>query len=188
MTKHRPCVPEPARPVIEQVVLDHRPHDTGGVLRPQGQMFTIKRVFEGVHLLLDDIGDFTDAALEKRSRLDDRRANLPIAITASPSGHRMLESLPALHLLGQEIVHTLDTGQPCGRSSGSVILGAGHSVGHDQERSNRKGRCSKGFWKFWIRRYALKTRSWLNRRQNRHSVDGHSFRRWPGTPGQCDRP
>ena len=64
VAEHRPAIPEPLRALRKQSVLNRRPHHRGGPLRPQGAT-ALAAVEEGVHLLADNIGGLTDAALEQ---------------------------------------------------------------------------------------------------------------------------
>ena len=48
------------RPVVSQTRVDRRTHEASGELRPQSELFAVQFVFEGIHFLLDNIGDFTN--------------------------------------------------------------------------------------------------------------------------------
>ena len=82
-------------------------HAAGGAFRTQGQAVAIA-VVEGVHLFLDDIGDFADRASEQLGHLEDRHSDLTIAIGRQHGRHVTLEKLPQRTALGQHIVHTAD--------------------------------------------------------------------------------
>ena len=63
-----------------QIVLNNGAYTTSRTFRTQGQRFAVEAVDEGIHFLFDDVGDFTDGALEKWRRLDDGHANRAIAV------------------------------------------------------------------------------------------------------------
>ena len=73
VAEHRAAGPHALRALVGQVVLDRRAHDAGGRLRAQRQRLAVQLVLEGVHLVLDDVGELADAAHEERRRLDDRQ-------------------------------------------------------------------------------------------------------------------
>lgn len=111
MTEHRTDVPQTLRAVVQQVVLDGRAHDRRGVLRAHRQMLAVERVGEAVHLLLDDVGHFADAAREQLRVLDDRRADVLIAVCAQ---HRLdggFEEIPQRGILREDVVHALHAAQ-----------------------------------------------------------------------------
>ena len=111
VAKHGDAGPDAQRPVVERVVLDHRAHDAGGGLGAQRQPVAVHRVLEGIHLLLDDVGHFAEAAHEQRRRLDDRRAHVGVAVAAHQRAHLVLEPLPARRFRRQDVVHALDGAQ-----------------------------------------------------------------------------
>src|SRR5690606_27885852 len=53
----------------------------------------------------DDIGDFADGALEQLGGLDDRQADLLIAVTGQDLGHGAFKVLPQRTVGGQDVVH-----------------------------------------------------------------------------------
>ncbi|MNC35159.1 hypothetical protein D3C75_836320 [compost metagenome] len=80
VAEHRADVPQLLwLAAADQAVLLHRAHAGGGAFRAQGQRVAVA-VVEGVHLLLDDVGDLADRALEQLGELDDRHADLPVAV------------------------------------------------------------------------------------------------------------
>ncbi|MNE43981.1 hypothetical protein D3C80_1381860 [compost metagenome] len=85
-------------------VFEHSAHAGGGAFRAQGQGVAVT-IIEGVHLFFDDVGDFTDRALEQLGELDDRRTDLAIAIGIQQAGDGVLEITPQRRLLGQDVVH-----------------------------------------------------------------------------------
>ena len=103
--EHRPGVPEPARAVVQQVVLDRAAHDAGRALGPQRELLAIERVGEGIHLLFDDVGDLADAAHEEPRVLDDGRADALVAIGAHRGRNGILETGPEGLVGGQHVVH-----------------------------------------------------------------------------------
>jgi hypothetical protein len=94
VAEHRTHRPQAQRPVVQRVVLDHRAHDAGGRLGPQGQPVAVHRVLEGIHLLLDDVGDLAQAAHEQRRGLDDRGQQVLVPIALQHGAHRGFEPLP----------------------------------------------------------------------------------------------
>jgi hypothetical protein len=109
--EHRARVPEALRTVVQQIVFDRRAHHGRGVLGAQRQVLAIERVGEAVHLLLDDIGHFADAAREKLRVLDDRRADVLITVGAQHRAYGVLEKFPQHGLLREDVVHPLDAGE-----------------------------------------------------------------------------
>ena len=83
-------------------------HDAGRGLRAQREAIAAA-VVEGVHLLLDDVGELADGALEQLGLLD-------ASARASPRSHsreqvsRVMRSsvLPGADLAGQHVVHAAD--------------------------------------------------------------------------------
>ena len=71
----------------------------------------VEGVAEGVHFLLDDVGDGAEAPGEELGGLDDGRADLAVAIAARPGGDDFLEALPARRGLRQQVVHAFDAGE-----------------------------------------------------------------------------
>jgi hypothetical protein len=111
MAKQRHLAPQAQRPVVERVVLDHRPHDSGGGLRPERQPVAVHRVLERVHLLLDDVGHLAEATHEERRRLDDRRAHVAVGIALHQGADARLEPFPARRFGRQDVVHAFDRAQ-----------------------------------------------------------------------------
>jgi hypothetical protein len=62
VAKHRAEIPQPRRLPVQQAMLDAGAHDAGGAFGPQAQAVAAE-ILEGVHLLLDDVGDLADRAL-----------------------------------------------------------------------------------------------------------------------------
>ena len=95
----RPLVAEDRAEVIElehpalrqQIMLDDRAHRRRGALRAQREQITAAAL-EGIHLLGDDIGLFSDPAREQIRCFEDRRANLAVAVARAATGET---SLPA---------------------------------------------------------------------------------------------
>ena len=109
--EHRSHRPHPPRPVIGQVVLDRRAHHARRELGAQRQPLAVETVLERVHLFLNDIGDLADALHEQFRVLDDRRADLLVAVAAQPVRDARLEPLPQRGIARQEIVHPPHAGQ-----------------------------------------------------------------------------
>ena len=87
----RPVVPEYGAEVVEShglrkvvhSVFEVRAAHGGGALRSQGDQVATP-VLEGVGLLLDDVGDLSDAADEQARVLEHRGVD---ALVAEPGGH-----------------------------------------------------------------------------------------------------
>ncbi len=105
---HRPYAP---RRVVGEVVFDDRTNHAGGELGAQGQALAVELVLEGVHLLLDDVGDLANAAHEELRVFDDRRADLLVAVTAQPVGDARFEPLPQWRIGRQQVVHAAHAGK-----------------------------------------------------------------------------
>jgi hypothetical protein len=93
--------------LLIQLVLDVGPADASGGLRAQRELFA-PLIFEGVHLLLDDVGGLTDGAREQVGRLEDRRFDLRIAIALKDLARHALDKLPLLDLAGEDIFDPSD--------------------------------------------------------------------------------
>src|SRR5690606_38657715 len=105
VAEHRAAVPEVLDlPATADAVLEHRAHAAGGAFRTQGQGIAVA-VCEGVHLLLDDVGDFADGALEQLGEFHDRHADLPIAVAIQQAGHAAFKIAPQRRLLRKNVVH-----------------------------------------------------------------------------------
>ena len=63
------------------------------------------RILEGEHLLLHDVGELADRALEQRRVLDDRHANFLVAVRSEQLARDAFEPLPAGNVRRQDIVH-----------------------------------------------------------------------------------
>ena len=103
VTEQRAAVPEPLRPVVEQIVLERGAHRRCGSLRAQRQVLAI--VVERVHFLFDDIGHLAHAAYEEFGLLDDGRADVAVAVLTEHVADGVLEIFPERCLVGQHIVH-----------------------------------------------------------------------------------
>ena len=64
MAKHLPCIPQTLRGVIQQIVLQHGTYTRSRAFRTQRELVAVKAVLKAIHLFFDDVGDFTDGALE----------------------------------------------------------------------------------------------------------------------------
>jgi len=111
VAEQRPHRPQPSRRLVGEVVLHDRAHHPGGEFRPQRELLAVEPVLEGVHLLLDDVGDLADALDEQLGGLDDRRADLLVAVAAQPVGYPRLEPLPQRRVRRQQIVHAAHGGE-----------------------------------------------------------------------------
>ncbi len=104
VAEHGAGVPEPLGLVVEQPVLLGGAHAAGGAFRAQGEAVVVA-VGEGVHLFLDDVGHFADAAREQLGALDDGKTNLLVAVGRQHRPGALLQPLPQGRLLGQNVVH-----------------------------------------------------------------------------------
>jgi hypothetical protein len=85
-------------------VLDERPDDTGGRLRPERPRFGFlgpRR--EPEQLLLDDVGRLADPSLEHGRLLEERDLHLAVAIPGGQRTGNALEAAQAGASLGQEV-------------------------------------------------------------------------------------
>ncbi len=108
--EHRPHVPEAGRSLVQQAVLDRGPHHARGVLGSHRQRLAVQRVDEAVHLFFDDVGHLSEPAPEQGRRLQDRGANLRVAVALQGPYRLRLERLPERSLRGQQIVHAAHGG------------------------------------------------------------------------------
>ncbi|MNM78253.1 hypothetical protein D3C81_901460 [compost metagenome] len=105
MAEHRADVPEFLNlAAAGDAVLQHRAHTGRRAFRAQGQGVAVA-VVEGVHLFFDDVGHFTDGALEQLGELDDRHADLLVTVVIQQARNGALEMTPQGSLFGQDVVH-----------------------------------------------------------------------------------
>ncbi|MNN39952.1 hypothetical protein D3C81_1540090 [compost metagenome] len=95
-------------------MLDGRTHGGGSAFGTQRQLLAVERIGEGIHLLLDDVGHLADAAHEQLRVLDDRRAQLLVAVGAQHGARGILEMLPQRRIGRQHVVHALHALQRLG--------------------------------------------------------------------------
>ena len=100
VAEHRPLVPKPLSLVMQQAVFHSRPHAAGSAFRAQRQAVTVA-VVEGVHLFLDDIGDFANRAGKQRRLFHDRRTNFIKSVAVHELAYFALKKLPARAVAGQ---------------------------------------------------------------------------------------
>ena len=121
--EHRAHAPNAQPPLAQQPVRDHRARDAGGRFGPQRDVI-LALIDEAEHLLLDDVGEIADRALEQLRLLDDRAREIP-RTRSSAKTSRVIRSrmLPRGGLRRQHIVNAaqgLDdlaqgiSAQPCG--------------------------------------------------------------------------
>ena len=91
-------------------MLDGRAHDGTRPFGPKREFFPVQTIFKRVHLLFDNIGHLSDAAAKKRRRLQNRRANLSVPVACGRLARRRFKALPNGSLIGEHVVHALDTG------------------------------------------------------------------------------
>ena len=105
VAEHRSRRPHAKRPLVCQVVLDRRADDARCRFGTQRQALAVQLVVERVHLVLDDVGVLADAAHEQWRRLDDRHAQVAVAIALEHVARRLLELMPRRRLVGEHVVH-----------------------------------------------------------------------------------
>ena len=106
--EHRAHAPELVARTTQHAVGDHRAHDARSRFGSQGEaVFSL--VGEGVHFLLDHVGEFADRALEELGVLDDRHPYLFESVLREQVAHGALEMLPGADLRRQHIVHSTDS-------------------------------------------------------------------------------
>src|SRR3990167_1510061 len=105
VTEHRADVPEFLHlTTAGDAVLEHSTHAGRRAFRAQGQGIAVA-VVEGVHLFFDDVGHFTNGALEQLGELDDRHADLLVTVVIQQTRDGALEMTPQRGLFGQDVVH-----------------------------------------------------------------------------------
>ena len=106
--EHRPHRVELGRGIVGgQVVLDHGAHDPRRGLGPQRERGAAL-VLECIHLLGDDVGLGPDAAREQLRLLEDRGADLAVAVAGEQLAGRGLDAVPRAHLVGKDVPRPLD--------------------------------------------------------------------------------
>ncbi|EWS63466.1 hypothetical protein Y695_03301 [Hydrogenophaga sp. T4] len=108
MAEHRPHVIQALATVVQQRMLDRRPHHTGGVFRAQGELLAVEPVLEGIHLLLDDVGHLAQAAHEQRRGFHDGRAQVAVAVAQHERAQLVFEPLPVCGHGRGDVVHAFD--------------------------------------------------------------------------------
>ena len=100
-------------------VLDVRPGDAGGRFRPERPRFGFLRSRgEQEELLLDDVGDGSNAPFEDRSLLEERRLDLAVAVSLGEIGRDCFEPPERGPLGGQQVAGS--AGRSEGRHRGEV--------------------------------------------------------------------
>src|SRR5690554_5633976 len=107
MAEHRAGVPQTACLVEQQAMLFCGPHATGCTFRAQSQAVAIA-VVECIHFFFDDIGHFTDRALEQLGVLYHRHTDFLIAVLAEHLSYRGLYILPDRGLVREDVIHPPD--------------------------------------------------------------------------------
>ena len=102
--EHRAHAPHAQPPLAQQSVRDHRARDARGRLGPQGDVI-LALIDEAEHLLLDDIGEVADRALEQLRLLDDGYAEFLVAVAREHFARDALQVLPGRDLRGQHVVN-----------------------------------------------------------------------------------
>jgi hypothetical protein len=123
VAEHRALVPEALRTVVGQVVFERGAHDAGRAFRTQGQQVAVHRIGEGIHFLLDDVGDGADGAREQAGFLDDRGDDLLVAVALQDRFGGVFEQLPQRRIGREDVVHAFD---------GDDFFWFGHLFPHDR--------------------------------------------------------
>ena len=95
------------KPLVFERVLQHSSRCACGALGTQGHALAALGV-EGVHFLLDDVGGLTHAARKQLGVLKHRCAHFAEAVGTAFLAHDIFNELPAVALLGQHVLCTLD--------------------------------------------------------------------------------
>src|SRR5690606_30008314 len=105
--EHRPDV-VPTRDGLARVhrLADVHPRRARRALGAQRQRLTA--ALEGEHLLLDDFARAARRFLEQFALLEQRRAQLLVAVRLDGAAEGALQTLPAPNLVGEKVVHPLD--------------------------------------------------------------------------------
>ena len=120
---HRARVPEAHRAVVDEAVLDGRAHRGSRGLGAQRELLAVQLVGEGVHLLLDDVGDLADRAAKQTRVLEQRRADVAVAVADRPVTNDYFEGKPALRRVGQNVVHATDGLEGRGHCYADFLIG-----------------------------------------------------------------
>ena len=105
MSKHWPEIIEfRDRVLCIELVLNKGSHHRCGPFRAQGHRGATL-ITEGIHLLLNDIGCFSDRTAEKVGFLYCRYPDLTVAEGAENLPGLLLKMLPGLNVSGQNVVH-----------------------------------------------------------------------------------
>src|SRR5690606_37635179 len=104
VTEHRAHAPDLLALVVQQAVGDAGAHDAGGGLGTQRERVAAA-VLERVHLLLDDVGHLADGALEELGALEQRQADLAVAVLGERLARDALARLPRRRVVRQDVVH-----------------------------------------------------------------------------------
>jgi len=106
--KHRPDVVELLQAgLLIEPMLNIGANNGGGVLRPQSQRTAIA-VFEGIHLFIDDVGFFANAAREQSRLLENRGTNLLIVKTREDAAGGRFHLIPDSARRRQDVAHSFD--------------------------------------------------------------------------------
>ncbi len=108
MAEHRPAGPDALWPLVGERMLDRGADDAGRRFGAQCEALAVQLVLERVHLVLDDVGRIPDPAHEQRCGLDDRHAQVAIAVLGEHGACRVLEAFPDHRLVGQHVIHPAD--------------------------------------------------------------------------------
>ena len=122
MAKYGAHGPNAQGAVVQRVVLNHRTQEARSELGAQGQLVAIETVGEGVHLLLDDVGDFTDSPHEQSGGLHDGRAHVSIAVRSQQRTELAFQPFPTRRFSRQQIIHALHAPEGLG------LLQVSHAV------------------------------------------------------------
>ena len=102
--EHRAHAPHAQAPLAQQAVRDHRARDPRGRLGTQSDVI-LALIDEAEHLLLDDVGEVADRALEQLRLLDDGYAEFLVAVACEHLACDPLQVLPGRDVRGQDVVN-----------------------------------------------------------------------------------
>src|ERR1700738_3707082 len=105
--EHRARTPQLVPLTAQHAVGDHRANHSRRSLRAQRQILSTLRL-EAVHLLADDIGEFTDGTPEERGLLHDGHTHLFVPVSSHYFSNGFLEVLPGADFTRQDVIHAPD--------------------------------------------------------------------------------
>ena len=142
VAEHRAAGPHALRPLVGERVLDRGADDAGGRLGTQRQALAVQLVLERVHLVLDDVGRVADAAHEQRRRLDDRHAQVAVAVLREHARARRPRSAPRAPPRRAARRSCRERPAACGGRHRSAARQLRHATPSRRSSSARASRCA----------------------------------------------